>query len=197
MLQILLLFLLVQELVRRLAAGLADPTLVEAPLLMKSALLLVPALLLKPVPLLVPILVDVMMMLRNWLVRRLVGRLADPTLEEARLWVPPLLLIPALLLHQRTRQRQRLAQDGPRPALLNSHEARRMIQKRGGAGVRLLHRLLDEERWRVVRQMGHYWRHPTPASGPTASDPAPALARVRVRHLKFSMLTLKTGWVTS
>ena len=80
MLQILLLFLLVQELVRRMAAGLADPTLVEAPLLMISALLLIPALLLKPVPLLVPILVDVMMMLRNWLVRRLVGRLADPTL---------------------------------------------------------------------------------------------------------------------
>ena len=73
----------------------------------------------------------------------------------------------------------------------------RMIQKRGGAGVRLLHRLLDEERWRVVRQMGHYWRHPAPAPEPAASDPAPALARVRVRHLKFSMLTLKTGWVTS
>ena len=186
----------------RLAAGLADPTLVEAPLLMISTLLMIPALLLKPAPLLVRILVDVMM-LRDWLIRRLVGRLADPTLVVAWLWIPalllipPLLLIPALLLHQRTRQRQRLAEDGPRPALLNRRSMAKMIQLRGGARVYLLHRLLDDERWRVVRQMGHYWRQPAPASGPTASDPAPALAGVRVRHLKFSLLTLKTVWVTA
>ena len=62
--------------------------------------------------------------------------------------------------HHRTRQRQRLAEDGPRPALLNCYEARRIVavvvQRRRG-GVELLHRSLDLEQWRVtvVRQMCH------------------------------------------
>ena len=41
-------------------------------------------------------------------------------------------------------------------------------------------------------------RNPASAPGPAPGPaPAPNLAGVRVRHLKFSLLTLKTVWVTA